>query len=85
MIIRVFLSLVGASPYNPLVLVVYGTTEPLLSPLRGLLPKGPGGLDLRALLFLAFLLLFYAFVLVTLIKLTNVWVLSYYALDTITM
>ncbi len=54
---RLIMSLVNPAPYNPLVLIVYGLTEPLLAPLRGLFPRGPGGLDIRALIFLVVLVL----------------------------
>jgi YggT family protein len=77
LILRVILSLVAPSPYNFLVLIVYGATEPLLAPLRGLLPRGPHGLDLRALLLLAFLFLFHAFVLQNLIGLVFKWAMEY--------
>ena len=54
---RLIMALVKPSPYNNIVQVIYGMTEPLLAPLRHLLPPGPGGLDLRPLLFLAVLIL----------------------------
>lgn len=34
LIARVFLPLVGADPYNPIVQFIYRITEPLLAPLR---------------------------------------------------
>jgi YggT family protein len=78
MIARIILSMVSPSFSNPLVLIVYGATEPLLAPLRGILPKrGPYGLDLKAVLFFAFLLLFYVFLLNNLLQLSEGWATSY--------
>jgi YggT family protein len=77
MVIRAVMSLIQPSPYNFLVLVVYGATEPLLSPLRSLVPKGPWNLDLKAVLFLAFLLLFEVLVLNNLLGAAAGWGLRY--------
>jgi YggT family protein len=74
---RAVLSLVKASPYNPLSLVVYGATEPLLAPFRHWFPRGPWGLDLRAVLFIAFLLLVYAVLLQNLQLMCVSWIRSY--------
>ena len=57
MIVRLIMSLVNPAPYNPLVLIVYALTEPLLLPLRRFVNRGPYGLDLRALVFLAIVFL----------------------------
>jgi len=57
MFIRLLMSLVRPSPYNPIVQVVFSLTEPLLAPLRRAFPPGPGGLDYRPLVFLLILLL----------------------------
>ncbi|MDL2227197.1 YggT family protein, partial [Deltaproteobacteria bacterium OttesenSCG-928-M10] len=53
MALRLIMALVNPSPYNIIVQIVYGLTEPLLAPLRRLFPAGPGGFDTRALIFLA--------------------------------
>ncbi|MDR1314891.1 MAG: YggT family protein [Deltaproteobacteria bacterium] len=74
---RAVLSLMKPNPYNPLALIVYGATEPLLAPLRNWFPKGPWGLDLRAVLFIAFLLIFYAVVLQNFQLLTATWAHAY--------
>ena len=71
---RLIMSLVNPAPYNPLVLIVYGLTEPLLAPLRGLFPRGPGGLDLRALCFLAVTLLVQQVLLKSLFTLVGSWI-----------
>lgn len=57
MALRLIMALVNPSPYNIVVQVVYSLTEPLLAPLRRLLPPGPGGMDLRPVLFLGMTIL----------------------------
>ncbi len=42
---RVILSWVNADPYNPIVRFIYNITEPVLSPIRQLLPTARIGLD----------------------------------------
>ena len=42
--VRVLLSWIQVDPYNPLVKIIYQLTEPLLAPIRRVLPQG-GGLD----------------------------------------
>jgi YggT family protein len=74
---RVVMSLVRPNPYNPLVLIIYGATEPLLSPLKGVVPRGPWNLDLKAVLFLAFLLLFDVLVLNNILAVSVGWGLKY--------
>ncbi len=44
LLVRVLLSWIQINPYNPLVRIVYQLTEPLLAPIRRMLPQG-GGLD----------------------------------------
>jgi YggT family protein len=73
MAVRVIMSLVRPNPYNPFVLIVYGATEPLLSPFKGYVPRGPWNLDIGAVLFLAFLLLFDVLVLDNILKATVNW------------
>ncbi len=74
MLARIIMSLVNPAPYNPLVLVVYGLSEPLLAPLRGAFPRGPGGLDLRALLFLFVAILIQQVLLKSLYVLVTTWI-----------
>ena len=50
--IRFIVALVQPSPYNILVRIIYGITEPLLSPLRRFFPPLGRGLDLRPVIFL---------------------------------
>ena len=57
-LIRAVISWVNPDPYNPLVQFLYKTTEPVLSPLRRILPLGYGiGIDLSPLV--AFLLIIF--------------------------
>lgn len=57
MVARLVMSLVNPSPYNILVQIIYGLSEPLLAPMRRFFPVGPGGLDIRALIFLVIIIL----------------------------
>jgi YggT family protein len=77
MVARVIISQVNPSPYNPLVMVVYGLTEPLLAPLRRWFPKGPKGLDIKALIFIAGLMIFNVVVIDTFMKISQEWIFSY--------
>lgn len=71
---RLIMSLVNPAPYNPLVLIVYGLSEPLLAPLRGFFPRGPGGLDIRALVFLLIVILAQQVLLKSLFALVGAWI-----------
>lgn len=60
-IIRALLSWVNPDPFNPIVQILYKTTEPLLAPFRRAIPAYTIGIDLSplfALLFLWFIKLF---------------------------
>ncbi len=60
-IIRALLSWVNPDPYNPIVQLLYKTTEPVLEPLRRIAPLYSVGLDISpifALLLIWFLKLF---------------------------
>lgn len=57
LVVRIIMSLAHPSPYNIIVRIVYGATEPLLAPLRRYFPVGPGGLDIRAIIVLALTIL----------------------------
>ena len=60
-IIRALLSWVNPDPYNPIVQFIDRSTEPLLSPLRNLIPAYKIGIDISpiiALLLLYFLRIF---------------------------
>lgn len=48
-IARVVISWVNADPYNPIVRFIYKITEPILAPIRQLIPTERIGLDLSPL------------------------------------
>lgn len=54
-IVSVVISWVNADPYNPIVRFLHGVTEPILRPLRRLVPPLGGRLDLSPLLLLLLL------------------------------
>jgi len=60
-IIRVLLSWVNPDPYNPLVQIIYGITEPILRPFRRILPP-IGGLDLSPILLILALVFIQTFI-----------------------
>jgi YggT family protein len=70
---RLIISLVNPTYNNALVMIVYGLTEPLLAPLRRWFPKGPRGLDLKAVVFLVGLFLFQALILENLTLASSGW------------
>ncbi|MBN1603603.1 MAG: YggT family protein [Chitinispirillaceae bacterium] len=47
---RVILSWVNADPYNPIIRFIHDITEPVLAPIRQLLPTERIGLDLSPLI-----------------------------------
>ncbi len=60
-IIRALISWVSPDPYNPIVQFLYKTTDPILAPLRRLMPAYSLGIDISpivALVFVWFLKLF---------------------------
>ena len=52
LLIRVILSWVNPNPYNPIVQILYRLTEPVLAPIRRVLPP-MGGFDLSPLVVFA--------------------------------
>ncbi len=55
-IVRALISWVSPDPYNPIVRILYRLTEPVLRPLRALVPpRRLGGLDLSPILALLLL------------------------------
>jgi YggT family protein len=47
-LLRIIVSWLSSDPYNPIVSLIYGITEPILAPIRRVLPA-MGGLDLSPL------------------------------------
>lgn len=56
-IARAILSWVSPDPYNPIVQMIYKVTEPVLSPIRRLVPMWKAGLDLSPMI--AILIIFF--------------------------
>ena len=56
-IARAILSWVSPDPYNPIVQMLYKVTEPVLSPIRRLVPMWRAGLDLSPMI--AILIIFF--------------------------
>jgi YggT family protein len=56
-IIRALISWVNPDPYNPIVQFLYKVTEPVLAPIRRLLPTGRIGIDFSPLIVL-FIIIF---------------------------
>ena len=56
-IVRALISWVNPDPYNPIVQFLYKVTEPVLAPIRRLLPTGRIGIDFSPLIVL-FIIIF---------------------------
>ena len=68
MLIRCLISWVNPDPYNSLVQFLYKTTEPVLAPLRRMIPMGWGiGIDISPLIAFLLLLLVKSFLVRTLL------------------
>jgi len=67
-IIRALVSWVSPDPYNPLVRFLEGSTEPVLAPLRRLLPPSRTGLDLSPLLAIVIVYFLKSFLVSTLLE-----------------
>jgi YggT family protein len=63
-LIRAFISWVNPDPFNPIVQFLYRTTEPILDPIRRILP--PMGIDLSPLLAFFVLIFVKSFLIATL-------------------
>jgi YggT family protein len=67
-IVRALISWVNPDPYNPLVRFLEGATEPVLAPLRRLLPPWKTGLDLSPLLAVIIIIFLKSFLVSTLLE-----------------
>jgi len=67
-IARALVSWVNPDPYNPIVRFLYRVTEPVLAPLRRLIPFNTGGIDLSPLLVLLIIYFLQEFLVSTLIQ-----------------
>ncbi len=71
---RALISWVNADPYNPLVQFLYKTTEPLLGPLRRMLPIGfRAGIDISPIVAFLILIFIRLFIVNTLIDVSIKW------------
>ncbi|MFQ5830028.1 MAG: YggT family protein [Candidatus Methylomirabilia bacterium] len=60
-IIRVLLSWINPHPHNPIVQFLYQVTEPVLRPIRALLPTSQMGLDLSPMVVILIIFLLQRF------------------------
>ncbi|NPU85437.1 MAG: YggT family protein [Syntrophaceae bacterium] len=67
-IARALVSWVNPDPYNPIVRFLYRATEPVLAPLRRLIPFSTGGIDLSPILVLLIIFFLQEFLVQTLIQ-----------------
>ena len=71
---RALISWVNADPYNPIVQFLYKVTEPLLGPIRRMLPVGfRAGMDISPIAAFLILIFIRLFVVKTLIDLSIKW------------
>lgn len=69
-LIRALVSWVSPDPYNPIVQFLYKTTEPILYPIRKMLPSGLRlGIDISPIIAFLAIIFFKSFLLKTLIDL----------------
>ncbi len=67
-IIRALLSWVNPDPYNPIVRLLHKLTEPVLGPLRRIIPLGAVGLDLSPMLVILAIIFVKQFLITSLIE-----------------
>jgi YggT family protein len=67
-IARALVSWVNPDPYNPIVRFLYRATEPVLAPVRRLIPFQTGGIDLSPLIVLLIIYFLQEFLVQTLIQ-----------------
>lgn len=67
-IFRAVISWVNADPYNPIVNFLYRATEPVLRPIRRLLPFGSAGLDVSPVIVILIIYFLQFFLVKTMIQ-----------------
>jgi len=67
-IIRALLSWVNPDPYNPIVRFLYRATEPVLRPIRRLIPMGNIGIDISPVIVILVIILLQNFVVRSMIE-----------------
>jgi YggT family protein len=70
-IIRALISWVNPDPYNPVVQLLYKVTEPILNPIRRLVPARSIGIDLSPLIVILIIIFLRSFLVATLFKLAQ--------------
>ena len=70
-IIRALVSWVNPDPYNPVVQFLYKVTEPVLSPIRRLIPVYNIGIDLSPLIAIAVIIFLRSFLVASLYQLAH--------------
>ncbi|HOD34986.1 MAG TPA: YggT family protein [Syntrophales bacterium] len=68
-IIRALISWVSPDPYNPIVRFLYRATEPVLRPVRRLIPLGNIGIDISPVIIIVVIYLLQSFVVRSLVEL----------------
>jgi YggT family protein len=68
-IVRALLSWVSPDPYNPIVRFLYRVTEPVLRPVRRLIPMGNIGIDISPVIVIVVIYLLQNFVVRSLVEL----------------
>ena len=67
-IIRALISWVSPDPYNPVVRALYRITEPVLQPVRRLIPTGGLGIDLSPIIVIFVIIFLQGFLVRTLLQ-----------------
>ena len=70
-IIRALISWVNPDPYNPIVQFLYRATEPVLRPVRRLIPLRGAGIDLSPVVVIALIYFLRFFVVQTMLQFAN--------------
>jgi len=70
-IIRALISWVNPDPYNPVVQLLYKVTEPVLNPIRRLIPAYSIGIDLSPLIVILIIIFLRSFLVMSLVQLAQ--------------
>ena len=68
---RAVVSWVNADPYNPIVKILYGATEPLLGRIRRVLPMSMGGIDFSPMVLIVIIMFLQSFLVPTLMQIAR--------------
>ncbi len=70
-IIRAAISWVNPDPYNPIVRLLYQLTEPVMAPVRRLIPLKGAGMDFSPIIILLLIVFLQSFLVASLLQLSN--------------